>query len=440
MTAVVGPAAHRPYIDGSQDDSAYQQVFVYNGFGRFGDQTPLQLLAGQSAGATSAVVSPAAAPDRLLRGDLGRDTGWPGRAGHRRVGDREPARPTPRRPAPGVLCPVGHLARAAGRDVLPDHDHQPLLHGGAHPGGGGHTRRRSRRVLASGPARGGGSAWPSSSPGRRATPPASGPWLAGSRRHPVGAAALATALASVTVEAPPCWRRPSRPGSPPCPQRPQWPRPTSCCATRVPSTRRSSRPRGECYLCAVRRRAPAQVALTIPRAAQRPVPARRWPRGSDLGAGLGIHRRQHGWKRCRSRGSPDQPLTPWRSRRPSTRARGIPPGAGLQQRRPPAEVDRRALRKPRAHRRRSCTFTSACPAAPWRDGPREYPAFMDLGLQGSRALITGKPGLCDRRRAGAAEAAVGLVARHADGLAAAAERLARWMRRRPRPTSPTRTR
>ena len=51
-------------------------MFVYNGFGRFGDQTPLQLLAGQSAGATSAVVTPAAAPDRLLRGDLGRDTGW----------------------------------------------------------------------------------------------------------------------------------------------------------------------------------------------------------------------------------------------------------------------------------------------------------------------------------------------------------------------------
>jgi 4-amino-4-deoxy-L-arabinose transferase-like glycosyltransferase len=77
MTAVsLVPASHRPYIDGSQDNSAYQQVFVYNGFGRFGDQTPLQLLAGQSIGATSAVVTPAAAPDRLLRGDLGRDTGW----------------------------------------------------------------------------------------------------------------------------------------------------------------------------------------------------------------------------------------------------------------------------------------------------------------------------------------------------------------------------
>ena len=51
MTAGLAvPAAHRPYIDGSHDNSAYEQVFVYNGFGRFGDQTPLQLLAGQSLG------------------------------------------------------------------------------------------------------------------------------------------------------------------------------------------------------------------------------------------------------------------------------------------------------------------------------------------------------------------------------------------------------
>lgn len=76
MTLVsVLPAAHRPYIDGSHDNSAYEQVFVYNGFGRFGDQTPLQL-AGQTLGLSSALRTPAAAPDRLLRGDLGRDTGW----------------------------------------------------------------------------------------------------------------------------------------------------------------------------------------------------------------------------------------------------------------------------------------------------------------------------------------------------------------------------
>jgi 4-amino-4-deoxy-L-arabinose transferase-like glycosyltransferase len=77
MTVVsLMPAAHRPYIDGSHDNSAYEQVFVYNGFGRFGDQTPLQLLAGQSLGLGAAVHTPAVGPDRLLRGDLGRDTGW----------------------------------------------------------------------------------------------------------------------------------------------------------------------------------------------------------------------------------------------------------------------------------------------------------------------------------------------------------------------------
>jgi 4-amino-4-deoxy-L-arabinose transferase-like glycosyltransferase len=77
MTAVsLTPAAGRPYVDGSHDDSLYQQVFVYNGFGRFGDQTPLQLLAGQTAGTTTVLTNPAPAPDRLLRGELGRDTGW----------------------------------------------------------------------------------------------------------------------------------------------------------------------------------------------------------------------------------------------------------------------------------------------------------------------------------------------------------------------------
>ncbi len=56
MTAVsLVPAAHRPYVDGSHDNSVYEQVFVYNGFGRFGDQTPLQLLAGQSLGIGSAL-------------------------------------------------------------------------------------------------------------------------------------------------------------------------------------------------------------------------------------------------------------------------------------------------------------------------------------------------------------------------------------------------
>jgi 4-amino-4-deoxy-L-arabinose transferase-like glycosyltransferase len=72
------PAAQRPYADGSHDNSVYQQVFVYNGFGRLGDQTPLQLLAHQSLGINlqGALPGQGPAPDRLLRGDLGRDTGW----------------------------------------------------------------------------------------------------------------------------------------------------------------------------------------------------------------------------------------------------------------------------------------------------------------------------------------------------------------------------
>ena len=76
MTMVaLTPASHRPYVDGSDNNSIYHQVFVYNGFGRFGEQTPLQLLAGQNLGIALAP-TPAAGANRLLRGDLGRDTGW----------------------------------------------------------------------------------------------------------------------------------------------------------------------------------------------------------------------------------------------------------------------------------------------------------------------------------------------------------------------------
>ena len=77
MTAVsLVPTSDRPYVDGSHDDSVYGQVFVYNGFGRFGSQTPLQLLAGQSLGIGAVLHTPPAAANRLLQGDLGRDTGW----------------------------------------------------------------------------------------------------------------------------------------------------------------------------------------------------------------------------------------------------------------------------------------------------------------------------------------------------------------------------
>jgi len=79
MTAVsLVPAASRPYFDGSHDNSVYAQVFVYNGFGRFGEQTPLQLLNGELRQNVSVLALPRPTPSagRLLDGELGRDTGW----------------------------------------------------------------------------------------------------------------------------------------------------------------------------------------------------------------------------------------------------------------------------------------------------------------------------------------------------------------------------
>jgi 4-amino-4-deoxy-L-arabinose transferase-like glycosyltransferase len=79
MTAVtLVPASHRPYADGSSNDSVYAQVFVYNGFGRFGDQTPVQLLESQFASQLPDLTLPVGPPGagRLFTGNLGRDTGW----------------------------------------------------------------------------------------------------------------------------------------------------------------------------------------------------------------------------------------------------------------------------------------------------------------------------------------------------------------------------
>ncbi len=75
MTAVsLTPASTRPYVDGSHDDSLYQQVFVYNGFGRVDEASPNQLLT-QSIG-LRIPPPPPVGWNRLLTGSLGRDTGW----------------------------------------------------------------------------------------------------------------------------------------------------------------------------------------------------------------------------------------------------------------------------------------------------------------------------------------------------------------------------
>jgi 4-amino-4-deoxy-L-arabinose transferase-like glycosyltransferase len=69
------PSGGRPYVDGSTDDSWFQQVFVYNGFQRLGGQTPTQTLAEAAVGAPPGLTQ-AVSPWRLFAGYLGRDTGW----------------------------------------------------------------------------------------------------------------------------------------------------------------------------------------------------------------------------------------------------------------------------------------------------------------------------------------------------------------------------
>ncbi len=68
------PAASRPFVDGSTGDSLFEQVFVYNGLGRVGEASPLQILSGQGLGLVT--VGGAPSPVRLFVGDLGHEIGW----------------------------------------------------------------------------------------------------------------------------------------------------------------------------------------------------------------------------------------------------------------------------------------------------------------------------------------------------------------------------
>ena len=75
MTVVtLTSASTRPYVDGSQNNSLFQQVFVYNGFGRLDQASPNQLLT-RSIG-IQIPPPPPAGWDRLLTGPFGRDVGW----------------------------------------------------------------------------------------------------------------------------------------------------------------------------------------------------------------------------------------------------------------------------------------------------------------------------------------------------------------------------
>ncbi len=78
MTAVsLVPAGDRPYVDGSTHDSVFQQVFVYNGFGKVNTGSSLP---GLKSAAFSSLVDfrlpGAPGPGRLLDGAGGRDVGW----------------------------------------------------------------------------------------------------------------------------------------------------------------------------------------------------------------------------------------------------------------------------------------------------------------------------------------------------------------------------
>ena len=68
------PKDGRPYIDGSHNDSVFQQVFDYNGFGRLDQPSPNKVLF-ETIGIGNL---PSTAPgwNRMLTGPFGLDTGW----------------------------------------------------------------------------------------------------------------------------------------------------------------------------------------------------------------------------------------------------------------------------------------------------------------------------------------------------------------------------
>jgi 4-amino-4-deoxy-L-arabinose transferase-like glycosyltransferase len=86
MTAVsLVPAHDRPYVDASQDNSEFEQVFYYNGLYRFGltkslgelgTPAPFITMASETTGGAIATARIRAGWDRLLRGPLGADDGW----------------------------------------------------------------------------------------------------------------------------------------------------------------------------------------------------------------------------------------------------------------------------------------------------------------------------------------------------------------------------
>jgi 4-amino-4-deoxy-L-arabinose transferase-like glycosyltransferase len=77
MTIVtLTPTHDRPYVDGSTNNSVFQQVFVYDGFGRTNQQPAFQQFLGGIHLSPEVLDGPSPAWNRLMHGDLGRDAGW----------------------------------------------------------------------------------------------------------------------------------------------------------------------------------------------------------------------------------------------------------------------------------------------------------------------------------------------------------------------------
>jgi 4-amino-4-deoxy-L-arabinose transferase-like glycosyltransferase len=70
------PASQRPYVDGSQHNSVFEQVFDYNGFGRVGQASPNAQVGRTLDIPFLSAPSPRPAWNRLLHGPYGRDSAW----------------------------------------------------------------------------------------------------------------------------------------------------------------------------------------------------------------------------------------------------------------------------------------------------------------------------------------------------------------------------
>jgi len=76
LFVTLSPASQRPYVDGSQHNSVFAQVFDYNGFGRVGQPSPNVEVGRTLDIPFLAVPEPKPKWDRLLTGGYGRDGGW----------------------------------------------------------------------------------------------------------------------------------------------------------------------------------------------------------------------------------------------------------------------------------------------------------------------------------------------------------------------------